>query len=360
MRSQSLHKNGSLAGAVFRGPLVSIVINNYNYGRYLAQAIRSAVAQTYAHCEVIVIDDGSTDDSLAVAAAFVDSIRVVAKANGGQASAFNRGFAEARGEWILFLDADDELYPEAIERAVPLMQPGVCKIHFPLQVRHVSKGRDEIGGLLPDSPLSEGDVVPLISSQGVYTWPPTSGNVFAAGCLGKILPMPEDEFRICADLYLCLKIAPLGEMRAANEPLGIYRIHGANNHTRFSLEPKSLRQRALAYGLHQRLVDEVGGAGAGEHTWSIREAFEGALLARRFGGGDPLPGVPDLPSLRLRRQARLAREKLSAYHRFMEWATWLILLYGCKPRVAWWLGLRERKARRATVAVHARSNIASD
>jgi glycosyltransferase involved in cell wall biosynthesis len=71
-------------------PLISVVINNYNYGRYLAQAIRSALAQTYSRQEVIVIDDGSTDNSLEVAAAFGDSTRVVAKANGGQASAFNR------------------------------------------------------------------------------------------------------------------------------------------------------------------------------------------------------------------------------------------------------------------------------
>jgi len=60
------------AGGHSARPLVSIVINNYNYGRYLAQAIRSAVAQTYAHCEVIVIDDGSTDNSLEVAAGWRD------------------------------------------------------------------------------------------------------------------------------------------------------------------------------------------------------------------------------------------------------------------------------------------------
>lgn len=328
-------------------PLISVVINNYNYGRYLAQAIRSALAQTYAHCEVIVIDDGSTDDSLAVASKFGDAIKVVAKPNGGQASAFNRGFAEAAGEWILFLDADDELYPEAIERAVPLMQPGVCKIHFSLHIHREECGSRQRDQVMPPDVLSEGDVVPIIRRSGSYVWPPTSGNVFSALCLRQILPMPEIEFRICADLYLCLKIAPLGKMRAVNEPLGIYRIHGENNHTRFSLEPKALRKQALAYGAAQRLADEVGGAGAGANIWLLREALETALLARRFGGDDPLAGVPDFPSLRLLREERLATQKFGLYHVIMERLTWLILLYGVKPSVAWWLGLRDRKARRA-------------
>lgn len=330
--------------------MISIVINNYNYGRYLGAAIRSALAQTYVHREIIVVDDGSTDNSLEVAAAFGDSIQLVAKTNGGQASAFNRGFAEARGEWILFLDADDELYPEALEKSVPLMQPGVCKVHFPLRVRYSSKGRDEVGGLLPDSPLSEGDVVPTIAAVGDYTWPPTSGNVFSRRCLVEILPMPEEEFRICADLYLCLKIAPLGDIRALSEPMGIYRVHGGNNHTRFSLEPARLRRRASAYVQHQRLAEEVAGPNAKDKTWHVREAFEGALLARRFGDwADEAVGLPDLGCLRKLRSERLAEDALGPYQRIMERATWLILRYGNKDIVTWWLGLRNEKARRAVL-----------
>src|SRR5215213_900396 len=93
-------------------PLVSVIIDNYNYGRFLREAIDSALGQTYPRVEVIVVDDGSTDDSRAVIAAYGDRVVPVLKENGGQASAFNAGFAASRGELICFLDADDTFMPE--------------------------------------------------------------------------------------------------------------------------------------------------------------------------------------------------------------------------------------------------------
>jgi glycosyltransferase involved in cell wall biosynthesis len=99
-------------------PLVSILINNYNYGHFLADAIDSALAQTYPHVEVIVVDDGSTDHSRAVIANYGDKIISVLKANGGQASAFNAGFAAAQGEIICFLDADDICLPTKVAEVV--------------------------------------------------------------------------------------------------------------------------------------------------------------------------------------------------------------------------------------------------
>lgn len=73
-------------------PLASIIIDNYNYGRFLADAINSALAQTYQHTEVIVVDDGSTDNSREIISQYGDRIRPVLKENGGQGSAFNAGF----------------------------------------------------------------------------------------------------------------------------------------------------------------------------------------------------------------------------------------------------------------------------
>ena len=79
-----------------REPFVSIVINNYNYGRFLAAAIESALAQTYPGTETIVVDDGSTDESRAVVDRFEGRVRALLKSNGGQASAINAGFAMCR------------------------------------------------------------------------------------------------------------------------------------------------------------------------------------------------------------------------------------------------------------------------
>src|SRR6266511_2235841 len=113
----------------------SIIVNNYNYGRFLKVAIDSALAQTYPATEVIVVDDGSTDESREIIAGYGDRIVPVLKENGGQASAFNAGFRASRGDAIVFLDADDALLPAAMEQAVDLLvDPSIVKVHWPLCV----------------------------------------------------------------------------------------------------------------------------------------------------------------------------------------------------------------------------------
>jgi|GEM_PF-778680 len=99
-------------------PLVSIIIPCYNAERYVAEAIQSALDQTYSNCEVIVIDDGSTDGGLEVIKGFGDKIRWDSGPNRGGCAARNRGLAIAQGEWIQFLDADDLISAEKIEAQV--------------------------------------------------------------------------------------------------------------------------------------------------------------------------------------------------------------------------------------------------
>lgn len=93
------------------GSLISIVVLCHNYGRYLAEAIDSALAQHYPATEVIVVDDGSTDDSLEVASRYGDRVRVLTQENQGLARTCNRGAREATGELFVFLSADDRLEP---------------------------------------------------------------------------------------------------------------------------------------------------------------------------------------------------------------------------------------------------------
>lgn len=100
--------------------MVSIVIPSYNAGPWVGACIQSALDQTWRDTEIIVIDDGSTDDSREVITSFGDRVRYEFGPNRGGAAARNRGLELARGEWIQFLDADDLLLPECIERKLEM------------------------------------------------------------------------------------------------------------------------------------------------------------------------------------------------------------------------------------------------
>jgi glycosyltransferase involved in cell wall biosynthesis len=97
-------------------PLVSIIIPTYNYGHLVGQAVESALAQTYSQIEVIVVDDGSTDNTAEQLRPYGSRIRVISQANQGLSAARNTGIREARGEWVALLDSDDAFHPRKIER----------------------------------------------------------------------------------------------------------------------------------------------------------------------------------------------------------------------------------------------------
>ena len=97
--------------------LVSIIIPAFNAGRYLAETLDSCLSQTYSNIEVIVVDDGSTDDTAGISAAYsIRDPRVISlhQSNSGQCSARNHALQTAKGEWVWFLDSDDLLFPWAV------------------------------------------------------------------------------------------------------------------------------------------------------------------------------------------------------------------------------------------------------
>ena len=114
-------------------PLASVVIVNYNYARFLGAAIDSGLAQSWPNVEVIVVDDGSTDDSRRIINTYGSRIHPIFKSNGGQASAANVGFAAAAGDVVILLDADDALLSDALSHVVPLFDdPTVSHVHWPM------------------------------------------------------------------------------------------------------------------------------------------------------------------------------------------------------------------------------------
>jgi glycosyltransferase involved in cell wall biosynthesis len=224
-------------------PTVSIVIDNYNYERFVGNAIESALGQTYPSVEVVVVDDGSTDGSREVIDRYRHRVVVVEQANGGQAAALNAGFAASRGELVIFLDADDELRPQAAERVVQHFRPGVAKLHFRLDA--VDKDGRPLGFTNPPAsrPLAAGWVPPSLLSKGRYTTPVMSGNAFARSVLERILPMPAAEWRISADGYLVTAAPFHGTVVAIEERLGAYRIHGANAWAPETIDDANLPRR---------------------------------------------------------------------------------------------------------------------
>ncbi len=210
-------------------PLVTIIIDNFNYARFLGAAIDSALNQSYAPVEVTVVDDGSTDNSREVISSYGDRITAIFKPNGGHASAFNAGFAASRGEIVIFLDADDVLLPNAVEEVVRAWHPGVANAQFVLA--HIDAQGRALGGTVPYSPaqMPDGDIRASILDAGGYIGVPTSGNAFARTVLDRLLPLPESQWRQAADTALEI-IAPfLGEVVSLRNTLGCYRIHESNH-----------------------------------------------------------------------------------------------------------------------------------
>lgn len=137
--------------------LVTVVIASYNMGLYLPIALRSALDQTYRDIEVVVVDDGSTDDTHDVVKQFLDDARVryVRQANGGQARAKNRGIQEAKGAFVAFLDADDVWLPTKLERQIPLFRSQAVGVVFCRSIEIDAAG-SEVRRL--DFPLYRGSI----------------------------------------------------------------------------------------------------------------------------------------------------------------------------------------------------------
>jgi glycosyltransferase involved in cell wall biosynthesis len=213
-----------------QNPLVTVLIDNYNYEQYLALAIDSALGQTYQPVEVIVVDDGSKDNSRAVIESYGDRIKSVLKVNGGQGSAFNAGLPEITGEIVCLLDADDVFVPDKLKKVVNLFQsmPEVDWVFHALQ--DVNGAGDPIAAS-PDHGFFEDQVLDLRElirqGQELPYLPPTSALCFRRSLLQQILPMPE-ALRISSDNFLCLSSAFLSKGYLYGQPLSQYRIHGKN------------------------------------------------------------------------------------------------------------------------------------
>jgi glycosyltransferase involved in cell wall biosynthesis len=247
---------------------VDIVITNHNYGRFLAAAVDSALAQARPGVRVIVVDDGSDDDSREILSAYQGRIEVILKEQGGQASALNAGIARCSGDILLVLDADDVLRPQAADlvAAAFAADPDLVKVQFRMAVID-AEGRPT-GVKKPFEYLlaPSGDVRRAeLAFPFDLAWLPGGGTAFRLSSLRDLLPIPEADYPRCgADWYLVHLSALSGSAAALDDICAEYRIHGGNGYeldqARLDLDHvrDAIVYAAMTFRSLERRADEIG------------------------------------------------------------------------------------------------------
>jgi GT2 family glycosyltransferase len=288
----------------------SVVIPCYNYGQFLGRAIESALRQSRPPREVVVVDDGSTDDTRAILRRYGDRVRAVLKENGGHASAITAGVRVAEGDVVFILDADDELCPDAVETVLAAWRPETVLLHW--RPRLVDAGGRDLSGTVPAPwiPLDEGDVRGRMLATGDYSTTVTCGLAFRRDALLRVLPIPEERFRQGADGYLVRAIAFLGPVQAIDRPLALYRRHGTNDSAPGSSAvalADSFRRRIARLGAEFATVKQLAREHGLEAPDDLGERSPEYVLAR-LGSLAVEPRRHPLPAdSRLRLLARLVR-----------------------------------------------------
>jgi glycosyltransferase involved in cell wall biosynthesis len=232
-------------------PIVTVLVDTYNHERFIEQALQSVVEQDFppADMEILVVDDGSTDRTPDLVRQFEPRVRLLRKKNGGQASAFNAGIPEARGEIVAFLDGDDWWARNKSSRVVETManDPSLGIVGHGITTVH-RDGREEI------ETLREGfrfradtlDGVRLFRRRGAFLG--TSRMAIRADLLRRIGPVPE-AIAVQADEYLFTLAAVLTYAHIIPESLTYYRMHDANAFQLSTYDPEKMRRKQAALAL---------------------------------------------------------------------------------------------------------------
>jgi glycosyltransferase involved in cell wall biosynthesis len=213
---------------------VDVIVNNFNYARFLSAAIDSALAQTHGRVRTIVVDDGSSDDSREVLRGYEDRVELLLKKNGGQASALNTGMERSEGDVVIFLDADDVLHPEAAARAAAAFAADEAVVKVQARMEVIDAAGQPTGEIKPalHMPMPQGDMRQAeLAHPFDLPWLATSANAFRAEALRRILPIPVEGYPVSgADWYLVHLTALLGSVVSLEQVSAFYRVHGANQY----------------------------------------------------------------------------------------------------------------------------------
>ncbi len=277
-------------GAGGEPPLFSVLVAVYNHAAYVVETLDSVAAQGCADWELVVVDDGSVDDTAQVVAEWMrrsaevrpNRAVLVSTENGGQSAAMEHGFGLCRGRWIALLDSDDRWLPGKLEAARRLAESDAeagMLVH-PLLVID-SDGR-RTGDVRPmRARLSEGDLREQVRRTTRHVAPATSGVLVRADVFRRLVPMATRGFRDAADAYLTLGASLLAPVRALQEPLAEYRMHAEGNYLKRFATAEGLR---YTVELETAIARHFGLEGAAEmNAYFARNAFALEKLAGGAG-----------------------------------------------------------------------------
>ena len=208
-------------------PTITVLVTTYNYGQFIEQCIDSVLTQEVGQVQIVVVDDGSTDDTSERVKKYGSRIEYFYKPNGGQASALNYGFERARAEIIALLDADDFCLPGKLARIMEAFHedPTLGMVYHRLREWHMDTGAYTELDFVPVS----GDVQKKPDFFLSYVPHPTSAIAFRRSCLAPFLPIPEN-IRMLADCFPVSLMAFRSPVLAVPEFLTMYRIHRKNSY----------------------------------------------------------------------------------------------------------------------------------
>jgi glycosyltransferase involved in cell wall biosynthesis len=345
-------------------PLVTVLITNHNYGRYLGAAVESALAQSYPHVKVVVVDDGSVDDSRRLLSTYDGRATCVYKETGGQGSAISAGFSQSRGAIITLLDADDVLLPDTVERAVRCFRDSPLTSLVQCRIELADQDARPLGIYLPAAHIRmpQGDLRRRFHHLNTSSWwSPTSGISVSAEALGRFLPfLSGQEFRISADYFISRSSALCGPV-ASLEDIGAYcRIHDSNEYRRAAIDVEKMHQDVMRIvGFQRHLLSFAREVGVDEYPRSPYEIDDAIFLSQRMALlklGSRRHRVDQDTLLRVTRhgvRAALRRPDVNRIFRLFH-AAWFVLMLAAPTNVARWLaneGLVELNQRYVPLAL---------
>jgi glycosyltransferase involved in cell wall biosynthesis len=269
-------------------PALAVIILNYNYARFVAHSIESALSQTVPFDEIIVVNDGSSDSSMEVIGRFADRVAIIDKPNGGQLTATLAGLAASRSDYVYILDADDYASPELSAAIRGVLAGRPTKVQW--RLIGVDGEGQPLGSVFPSFPGGYAAAAMRRDNEriGFYICPPTAGNAYRRDYLDRIgldRLGPHEPL----DGPPALAAPYFGEVATIDRPLAFYRVHGSNDSRWDRPDLELLEGEIMWFEARWRQVSAMLGGReppfGGEAPLYVRER---RLMLAALGGGAAL------------------------------------------------------------------------